>query len=457
MSSRVLIIDDVQAECRVLCDVLRTSCFEPDWALSASEALDMLAREPFDVVVTDLNMPGMNGVDLCRHVNESRPDLPVIVVTAFGSIDSAVEAMKAGAYDFITKPFDMDAIALVVKRAVEHHALKREVAALRTIVQPSQPYGRLLGTSHAMRRVYELIERVIDSDAPILITGESGTGKELVAREIHERSKKRPGPFVAVNCAAIPEALLESKLFGDVRGLAAEANSAPDGVLSSANGGTLLLDEIGDMPLSLQPRLLQVLQDRAFSASDGTRERAFDARVITASNRDLDAAVEAGRLREDLYYRLNVIHIALPPLRTRGGDILLLAQAFLAEIAIRAERPAQGFTGRAAERLQTYDWPGNVRELHNCIERAATLARSDLVDVDSLPERIRDYSSKHVLVASDDPSELVSLEEVERRYLMRVVDACRGNKSQAARILGIGRKTLYRRLMAMGVPVSEDD
>lgn len=456
MNPRVLIIDDVQAECRVLCDALRASSFDPDWALGGSEALEMLTREPFDVVVTDLNMPRMNGVDLCRHVCESRPDLPVIVVTAFGSIDSAVEAMKAGAYDFITKPFDMDAIALAVKRAVEHHALKREVAALRTIVRPSQPYGRLLGTSHAMRRVYDLIECVVESEAPILITGEIGTGKELVAREIHERSRKRAGPFIAVNCAAIPEVSLESSLFGHVRGTPSDTHSSPPDVLHSARGGTLFLDEVGDLPLSLQPRLLQALQERSTQPLDGTSDISFDARVVTATNRDLDAAVETGRLREDLYYRLNVIQIALPPLRARGGDILLLAQAFLSEIAIRTGKPARGFTVRAAERLQAYDWPGNVRELRNCIERAAALARSDLVDVDSLPERIRDYSSKHILVASDDPSELVSLEEVERRYLMRVVDACRGNKSQAARILGIGRKTLYRRLLAMGVPVSDE-
>lgn len=457
MNPRVLIVDDVQAECRVLCDALRASSFEPLWALSGSEALDLLGREPFDVMVTDLNMPGMNGVELCRHVSESRPDLPVIVVTAFGSIDSAVEAMKAGAYDFITKPFDVDAIALAINRAVEHHALKREVAALRTIVQPAQPYGRLLGTSHAMRRVYDLIECVVDSEAPVLITGENGTGKELVARELHERSKRRSGPFVAVNCATLPETLLESEFFGSVRVASGEAHPTRQGVLSSANGGTLLLDEIGDMPLSRQARLLHALQERSLRSLDGTRAQAFDVRVITATNRDLNVAVEAGRFREDLYYRINVIHIALPPLRTRAGDILLLAQAFLSEIAIRSGKPARGFTARAAERLQAYDWPGNVRELRNCIERAAALARSDLVDVDSLPERIREYSSKHVLVASDDPSELVSLEEVERRYLLRVVDACRGNKSHAARILGIGRKTLYRRLLAMGVPVSEDD
>jgi two-component system response regulator HydG len=457
MTPRVLIIDDIEAECRVLSDALRGSGFEPHWLLSGSEALDLLAREPFDVVVTDLNMPHVNGVDLCRQVTESRPHLPVIVVTAFGSIDTAVEAMKAGAYDFITKPFDMDAIAIAVKRAVEHHALKREVAALRNIVQPGQPYGRLLGTSHAMRKIYELIECVVDSDAPVLLTGECGTGKELVAREIHARSSYVKGPFVAVNCATIPEHLFERELFGSAHGNLSDTYSNRQSAFSLALGGTLLLQEISDVPLSAQPRLLRALQEQSVGNQNHSANLALNTRVITATNRDLDAAVESGRFREDLYYRINVIQLKLPPLRARGGDILLLAQSFLSEIAIRTGKRTRGFTVRAAERLQTYDWPGNVRELRNCVERAVALARGESIDVDSLPERIRDYSSKHVLVASDDPSELVSLEEVEHRYVVRVMDACRGNKSQAARILGIGRKTLYRRLLAMGVPVGDDE
>ncbi|HMA97299.1 MAG TPA: sigma-54 dependent transcriptional regulator, partial [Polyangiaceae bacterium] len=449
--------DDVQAECRVLCDALGAYDFDARWALNGADALDELSKEPFDVVVTDLNMPKLNGVELCRQISEARPHLPVIVVTAFGSIDSAVEAMKAGAYDFITKPFDVDAVALAVQRAAEHHALKQEVAALRKLVRLDPSYGRLVGTRYAMRHVYEMIDCALDTDAPILITGESGTGKELVAREIHERSREATGPFVAFNCAGTPESLLESELFGHVRGAFPEAQADREGLMLSANGGTFLLDEIGDMPLALQPRLLRTLQERTIRPVGGAKEIPFTARVIATTNRDLDAAVESGRLRGDLFYRINVIHIPLPPLRTRAGDILLLAQTFLAEFAIRGGKIARGFTARAAERLLAFDWPGNVRELRNCIERAVALSRNEEIDLDALPERIRDYSSKHVLVASDDPSELISMEQVERRYIIRVVEACRGNKSQAARILGIGRKTLYRKLTALGIPTCDDE
>jgi DNA-binding NtrC family response regulator len=457
MSARVLIVDDVLGECRLIADALRSADFDAQWALGGSEALHLLESQPFDVVVTDLNMPNMNGITLCRRITETTPNLPVVVITAFGSIDSAVEAMRAGAYDFVTKPFDVDAVTLVLRRAVEHRALKCEVAALRQVVDKSQGYGRLLGTSQAMRRIYNLIDCITDSDAPVLLTGESGTGKELVAREIHQRGKCPDGPFIAMNCAAIPESLLESELFGYVKGAFTDARSDRQGLLVSASGGTLLLDEIGDMPVALQPRLLRVLQERCVRPIGGNREIAFDTRIIAATNRDLDAAVEAGRLREDLFYRINVIHIALPPLRGRGGDTLLLAQSFVTEIAVRNGKSVTGFTARTAERLLAYDWPGNVRELRNSVERAVALCRTELVDLEDLPEKVRDYKSGHVLVAGDDPSELAPLEEVERRYILKVVESCKGNKSQAARVLGIGRKTLYRRLVALGVSVAEDD
>jgi two-component system response regulator HydG len=402
-------------------------------------------------------MPIMSGTELCRRITESVPDVPVVLVTAFGSIDSAVDAMRAGAYDFLTKPFDVDAVALVLRRAVEHRALKVEVDALRRVVDTSQRYGQLLGTSHAMRQVYNLIERVATSDAAVLITGESGTGKEIVAREIHRRGKNSDGPFVALNCAAMPEALLESELFGYVRGAFTDARAPREGLLVAATGGTLLLDEIGDMPLGLQPKLLRALQERTVRPVGATHEVPFDARIIAATNRDLETAIEAERFREDLYYRINVIHVELPALRARGGDTLLLAQSFLGEIALRNGKTTSGFSARAAERLLAYDWPGNVRELHNCIERAVALARGERVDLEDLPPRVCDFRSGHVLVAGNDPSELAPLEEVERRYILRVVDACKGNKSRAARVLGIGRKTLYRRLISFGVSVSENE
>jgi two-component system response regulator HydG len=434
MKPRALIVDDELAECALLADALSHAGFATHSVQDAGHALDALSTQPFDVVLTDLNMPGMNGTALCRRIGETTPHVPVVLVTAFGSIDSAVDAMRAGAYDFLTKPFDVDAVALVLRRAVEHRALKCEVDALRRVVDTSQRYGQLLGTSQAMREIYGVIERVAETDAAVLVTGESGTGKEVVAREIHARGPRKKGKFVALNCAAMPEALLESELFGHVRGAFTDARTPREGLLVAANGGTLLLDEIGDMPLGLQPKLLRALQERVVRPVGATEEVPFDARIITATNRDLESAIEDGRFREDLFYRINVIHIELPPLRARGGDALTLAQNFLGEVAVRSGKAVPGITESAAERLLAYDWPGNVRELRNCMERVVALMRGDRVDLADLPPKIRDYRSGHILVAGNSPHELQPLEEVERRYILRVVEACKGNKSQAARV-----------------------
>jgi two-component system response regulator HydG len=454
---RALIIDDEHAECELLADALRQAGFDAAWVQEPRKALELLGSRPFDVVVTDLNMPSMNGSELCRRIKDALPHLPVVVVTGFGSIDSAVDAMRAGAYDFVTKPFDVDAIGLVLRRAVEHHALKWEVDALRRVVDTSQRYGAMIGTSDAMRRLYALIDCVKDTAATVLITGESGTGKELVAREIHLRSSRPDSPFVAINCAAMPETLLESELFGHERGAFTDARTRRDGLFVAASGGSLFLDEIGDMPLLLQAKLLRALEERRVRPVGAAREVEFNARILTATNRDLELAVEQGRFREDLYYRINVISVELPPLRSRGGDTLVLAQTFLREIAVRNGKGVSGFTARAAERMMSYDWPGNVRELRNCVERVVTLARTDLADEKDLPQKVREYESKHLVVVGDDPSEILPLEEVERRYILKVVDSYRGNKSKAARALGIGRKTLYRRLESFGVSVSEDE
>jgi two-component system response regulator HydG len=454
---RALIVDDERAECEMFADALRDAEFDPSWETNPVTALTRLETEPFDVVVTDLNMPGLSGSELCLRIKEQKPHLPVVVVTAFGSIDSAVVAMRAGAYDFVTKPFDVDTIGLVLKRAVENHELRAEVDALRRVVDTSQRYGLLIGSSEPMRRLYATIDHLREGDSTVLLTGESGTGKELVAREIHAHGSRKDRPFVAISCAAMPETLLESELFGHERGAFTDARSRRDGLLVSAEGGTLLLDEIGDMPLALQAKLLRAIEERTVRALGSNHEVPFDVRIIAATNRDLEAAVEQGRFREDLFYRVNVIHLELPPLRSRSGDVLLLAQAFLGELAVRSGRPLSKFSAAAAEKLSAYDWPGNVRELRNCVERAVTLSRSPMVDVQDLPRKVRDFQPGHVLVAGDDPSELLPLEEVERRYIARVIAACGGNKSKAARILGIGRKTLYRHLDGSVPPGVEDE
>jgi DNA-binding NtrC family response regulator len=456
MKPRALIVDDERAECEMFADALRDAGFEACWELDPLAALAQLETQPFDVVVTDLNMAGLSGNELCRRIKVLKPNLPVVVVTAFGSIDAAVEAMRAGAYDFVTKPFDVDTIGLVLERAVENHELRAEVDALRRVVDTSQRYGALIGSSEPMRRLYATVDQLSQGDATVLLTGESGTGKELVAREIHARGPRRERPFVAVSCAAMPESMLESELFGHEHGAFADARHRRDGLLVAAQGGTLLLDEIRDMPLSLQGKLLRALEERTLRALGSNRDVPFDVRIIAATNRDLEAAVEQGSFRQDLFYRINVIHVELPPLRSRGGDALLLAQSFLGELAVRSGRPIAKLTAAAAERLSTYDWPGNVRELRNCVERAVTLSHSSLVDVQDLPRKVRDFQPRHLLIAADDPSELLPLEEVERRYIARVIQACGGNKSKAARVLGIGRKTLYRHLEHPGLPLADD-
>jgi two-component system response regulator HydG len=371
-------------------------------------------------------------------------------MTAFGSLDSAVSAIRAGAYDFINKPVQIDVLAIAIDRAARTRALREEVRRLRSTAA-SGPSDDLIGRSAAMRAVSELIERVADSEATILITGESGTGKEVVANAIHRRSRRARGPFVAVNCTAMPETMLESELFGHARGAFTDAREARAGLLVQARGGTVLLDEVGDMPLALQPKILRVLQERKVRPLGSTTEVAIDVRVIAATNRDLEGAIEKKRFREDLYFRLNVIHIPLPPLRARASDVLPLAQHMLETFATRSGKAIAGIAPAAAQKLLAYNWPGNVRELQNCIERAVAFARFDQILVDDLPEKLRDYRPTNVLVVGDDPAELVPMEEIERRYVLRVLAAAQGNKAAAARILGFERKTLYRKLERWGV------
>ncbi len=445
MKGRVLVIDDEQSACEVLAERLRYRGFAVEWRTSAEEALDLIAQTPFDVIVTDVHMRGMNGITFCERVATNRPDIPVVVVTAFGSLESAVAAIRAGAYDFVTKPFDIEALAHSVQRAVQLRGLREEVRELRRTVAESRQFEEVIGASPVMAQLYEMLERVAGSDASVLITGETGTGKELVARALHRRSGRK-GPFVAINCAAMPEALLESELFGHAKGAFTDAKESRAGLLVQADGGTLFLDEVGDMAPGLQAKMLRALQERRVRPVGGSAEVAFDARVLAATHRDLETAIEEKRFREDLYYRLNVIKVELPPLRARGGDVLLLAQRFLEHFARRSAKPVAGLSAPAAERLLAYSWPGNVRELQNSIERAVALTRYEQIAVEDLPEKVRSYRSAFVIVAADDPSELVPLEEVERRYILRVMEAVAGNKSAAAQVLGIERATLYRKL-----------
>jgi two-component system response regulator HydG len=371
------------------------------------------------------------------------------LITAFGSMELAIQAIRAGAYDFLPKPFELDQLILAIDRGVTLANLKDEVQRLRRAVTP-QGFGGLIGESPKMAELYRLLGKLAESDAPVLITGESGTGKELVSRAIHAASARRGGPFLAINCAAMPAQLLESELFGHEKGAFTDARAAKPGLFMAANGGTVFLDEVGELPLEIQPKLLRALQEHAVRPVGATAEVAFDARVIAATNRNLEAMVEAHTFREDLYFRLNVLSVELPPLRARAGDILVLANHFLDRIAGRVHKRILGFSAEAAEKLLAYPWPGNVRELENCIERAVALASFDRIAVGDLPEKVRAFRSTQIVLNSDDPTTLVSLEALEQRYVAKVLDSVGGNKAAAARILGIERKTLYRMLERWG-------
>ena len=446
MRPRVLLVDDDPELCELLDVTLGKRGFDVIAVTDPAAALDVLRSTPLDVVVTDLNMPGLPGTDLCARVTSLRPDLPVIVITAFGSLDTAVAAIRSGAYDFVTKPFDVEALALALRRAAQHRALRQEVKVLRQAVASAQGFEDLIGQSPAMRKVYDLLARVAETDVSVLITGESGTGKELVARAIHQRSARHAGPFVAVNCSALPEMLLESELFGHIKGAFTDARAGRKGLFLQAQGGTLFLDEIGEMPIALQPKLLRALQERRVRPVGGDAELPFDVRVVTATNRDLEDGIAARRFREDLYFRINVVQIHLPPLRSRGSDIALLAQHFVDKYAAVSGREVRGLSPRAVERLLAYPWPGNVRELQNCIERAVALTGLDHLSVEDLPEKIRTSRTAPGGLQTDDPTQIVSIEEMERRYILHVLDLLGGNKVQAAQLLGLDRRTLYRKL-----------
>ncbi len=452
MSGNILIVDDDQSMAETLTKAMGLRGFVVTWRTAATDALKLLDEQDFDVVVTDLHMEGMDGFAFCERVVANRPDLPVVMITGFGSMDSAVAAIRAGAYDFITKPFDVETLRLTLARAVQHRALRTEVKRLRQEVAEVRGYDQMIGSSPPIQKVKELIDRVAGADATLLITGESGTGKELVAQAVHRRGRTSTGPFVAINCAAMPETLLESELFGHVKGAFTDARAPRTGLFLKANGGTLFLDEIGEMPIGMQPKLLRALQEKTVRPVGGDREVPYEARIITASNRDLEHEVEERRFREDLFYRINVVRIDVPPLRVRGSDVLFLAQYFVKQFAAKTAKKVLGISPAVAEKLMSYDWPGNVRELQNCIERAVAFTRFDELSVDDLPEKIRDYKSGDLSIPGIAAHETLTMDEVERRYILHMLKRLDGNKTLAAQLLGLDRRTLYRKLERWGHP-----
>jgi two-component system response regulator HydG len=448
MNGSVLVVDDDVDTAQLLRDGLRRRGLSVNSVHSAQECMARLATDAVDVVVTDIYMSDMTGLELCEQMRQRYPDVLSIVITGQSTLENAVGAIRAGAYDFILKPIKLDTLAVAVGRALAHLLLLRELRQLRTMVE-GEPNDGIAGNSPAIRETLDMIRRVSSSDATVLITGESGTGKELVARAIHRLSPRRSEPFVAVNCAAMPAPLLESELFGHVRGAFTDAKSSRPGLFVQAGAGTIFLDEIGEMPAEMQVKLLRVLQEHALRPVGGDEELPVQARVLAATNRNLELEVEQRRFREDLFYRINVVTLHVPPLRARSGDILLLAQHFLRRIAQRINKPVRGFSEPAARMLLDYDWPGNVRELENCIERAVALCRLDEITVDDLPTKVQEFHATRIVIPtglSGSPDAMITMEEMERRYVRQVLEAVRGNKTHAARILGIDRRSLYRRL-----------
>jgi two-component system response regulator HydG len=455
--NRILCIDDDQDQCGLLEAALTRLGHTAVTTTSPHTALEQLANEPVEAVITDLGMSEMDGLTLCERIVSTRPGVPVIVLTASNTMETAISALRVGAYDFLTKPIEPKLLAVSVARAVQHSKLRAELQRLQQTLAVTSQTPRLLGDSAAMQRVQKLIERVGPSDASVLIQGETGTGKELVARAVHEASPRRNGPFVALNCAAVPGTLLESELFGHARGAFTDAKDSRQGLFLEASGGTLLLDEVGEMPLEMQTKLLRVLQERKVRPVGSNLEVPFDTRIITATHRDLEAEVRQRRFREDLFYRVNVVRVDVPPLRERGSDVLTLATHFMRTSCQRSGKESLQLSSQIADRLLGYSWPGNVRELENCMERAVALARFDHLTVEDLPEQIRAYRDDASDVTAGGPDEIVSLHEIERRHILRVLEKLHGNKARAAELLGLDRRTLYRKLERMGGTEVEPD
>ena len=449
---RILVVDDEEQMRDLLVKVLEKSGYQVSVSAEGTQALALLEREPADLVVTDVRMPGMGGMEALRAVKELNPDIVVIIMTAFGTIDQAVQAVKEGAYDYISKPFKIEEMLLTIDKALEERRLRHEVTALRQELHTRYHFENLIGKSRAMQEIFKLIEQVAGSRSTVMVYGKSGTGKELVAKAVHYNSQRVAKPFVAVNCAAIPAELLESELFGHEKGSFTGAIATKVGKFELATGGTLFLDEVGSMRLDLQAKILRALQEREIERVGGTRTIKIDVRVLAATNRDLKRAVEEGAFREDLYYRLNVVPITLPPLRQRRDDIPLLVEHFLAKYNREFNRSVKGFSAGATAALYQYDWPGNVRELENVIERAVALAQSETISLRELP---LDISVVGRNMMEDIQRAGLSLREArsrfEKQFILSVMEKVQWNQTEAARLLGLHRNTLLWKLQRLGI------
>lgn len=448
---KIVICDDEKEILRYLKKILQANGFSVDTYSEGKTLLDRLEADAAytpDLLVQDINMPGISGIEILRKVRKLRPDLPVLIMTAFGSIDSAVESIKLGAYDYITKPFPKEKLLGVLEKALERETLLKENRSLKEELIRNTAPGEIIFTSGKYREVYDMTLQVAASEANILIQGESGTGKELIARAIHYNSPRREQRYLTINCAALTDTLLESQLFGHMRGAFTGATATQKGLLEAADGGTLFLDEIGDMTLALQAKLLRVIQEREFTPVGSTEIRNCNIRIVAATNKKLEREVSEGRFREDLYYRLNVITLHPPPLRERKEDLEPLARHFMARYSARMKKQVDEITGDSLRLLHDYHWPGNIRELENIIERAVILAKGSRITADLLPIRSSTTSPVSMPEGGSD-----SLESVERSHILWVLKKNAYHKSRSAEILGITRKTLDRKIADYGLTI----
>lgn len=443
---QILVIDDDAATCELLKQTLTRRGYGVGSVTDPEDALETLATGDYQVVVTDVHMEKMSGVEVCRRLKDRRPDVPVIIMTGFGNQELVVDAIRAGAHDFIAKPFEVAILQLAIDRAIRRRELEGEIRQLRSEMTTQPIHEKLIGRSQAMTELSSMISRAAPSEASVMIVGESGTGKELVARAIHESSRRAAGPFVAINCGALPETLLESELFGHTAGAFTDANVSKPGLFVAADGGTIFLDEVAEMPLSIQVKLLRSIQERRVRPVGSSEEIRFNARLITATNRDIDSDVEEGRFRGDLFYRLNVLRIFVPALRARGNDVLALAQHFLTQSKDACAKGIVRFSRDAIEQIVTYPFPGNVRELENMVQSAIAMAEKEEIDLHDLPDVIRLYRRPKGNLNPEELPDLITVDELERRYIGHVLLALSNNRTQAATVLRMDRKTLYRKL-----------
>jgi len=448
MNQRILIVEDEAPMCELLMSFFSEKGYKVDAAQNGEEAVARLGEQDYALVITDIKLPGMSGLELLARIRVDWPEVAVIIMTAFSSISSAVEAMKLGAEDYIGKPFQLDELAITVEKALERRSLRREVRELRAEVRERYNFSNIVGRSKPMQQLFEVIKRIAARrDASALIIGSTGTGKELVARAIHYNSDRRDAPFMPINCSAIPETLLESELFGHQKGAFTGAHETRRGLLEEAHGGTVFLDEINTLSQNLQVKLLRVLQERVVRRVGGRENIAIDIRLVSASNQDLEEAVKRGEFRQDLFYRLSVVPVRLPDLKDRREDIPLLVHHFLQKFSQQHGEPPRRFSNEAMRILMTHTWPGNVRELENAVEHALTMGSGDVLVPEDLPASVTAPERDIVEEATLDNA---TLADVERRYILRVLEKMDGHQIRTAQVLGIDRRTLYRRLRQYG-------